>query len=82
MSLVPSITTEAIREIFKVPKTLTEVGFSVVSSTTNGHRTNQSFRNGLGADDEHPEWIINPYSTDDQSIRIVELTTSDVFSPL
>ncbi|KAF0287545.1 hypothetical protein FJT64_014052 [Amphibalanus amphitrite] len=65
MSPVPSITTEAIREIFfKVLKTLTEIGFSVVSCTTDGHRTNQSFHNGLGTDGEHPEWIINPYSTD------------------
>ena len=65
MSPVPSITTEAIREIFfKVLKTLTEIGFCVVSCTTDGHRTNQSFHNSLGTNGQHPEWIINPYSTD------------------
>ena len=69
MSPVPSITTEAIREIFfKVVKTLTEIGFIIVSCTTDGHRTNQSFHNSLGDDGKHPEWILNPYSTDSARI--------------
>lgn len=69
MSPVPSITTAAIREIFfKVLKTLTEIGFNVVSCTTDGHRTNQSFHNSLGANGMHPEWIVNPYSTGDARV--------------
>ena len=69
MSPVPSITAEAIREIFfKALKTLTEIGFVVVSVTTDGHRTNQSFHNSLGTDGKHPEWIVNPFSTTEAKI--------------
>ena len=49
-------------------KTLTEIGFIIVSCTTDGHRTNQSFHNSLGDDGKHPEWILNPYSTDSARI--------------
>ncbi|KAF0310523.1 WD repeat-containing protein 60 [Amphibalanus amphitrite] len=65
MSPVTSITTSDIRNIFfTVLKTLTEIGFTVVSCTTDGHRTNQGFHNSLGEDGRHPEFIINPYSPD------------------
>lgn len=72
MSPVPSITTEAIRDIFfKVLKVLTEIGFVVVSCTTDGHRTNQSFHNSLGDDGKHPEWIENPYSPESARIYTI-----------
>ena len=65
MSPVTSITTADIRNIFfKVLKTLTAIGFTVVSCTTDGHRTNQGFHNSLGEDGRHPEFIINPYKPD------------------
>ena len=51
MSPVTSITTADIRNIFfTVLKTLTEIGFTVVSCTTDGHRTNKGFHNSLGED--------------------------------
>ena len=49
---------------FTVLRGLTDVGFTVVSVTTDGHRTNQSFHNSLGEDGCHPEYIKNPYSSD------------------
>jgi hypothetical protein len=65
MSPVPHITTNDIKHIFfKVLKSLTEIGFIIVSVTTDGHRTNQSFHNALGHDGLHPEYIMNPYSSD------------------
>ena len=65
MSPVTSITTADIRSIFfTVLKTLTEIGFIVVSCTTDGHRTNQGFHNSLGEDGRHPEFIINPFNPD------------------
>ena len=68
MSPVPHIKANDIKEIFlKVLKSLTVIGFTVVSVTTDGHRTNQSFHNALGHDGVHPEYIINPYSTDSNS---------------
>ena len=67
MTPVPSITAEEIRDIFfKVLKTLTEIGFTVVSCTTDGHRSNQAFHNSLGQDGRHPEYICNPYRTNNR----------------
>ena len=67
---VPHITTQDIKDIFfKVLRQLTDIGFTVVSVTTDGHRTNQSFHRSLGEDGEHPEYIINPYS-DSEGDRI------------
>ena len=65
MSPVTSITTADVRNIFfAVLKTLTEVGYIVVSCTTDGHRTNQGFHNSLSEDGRHPEYIMNPYNPD------------------
>lgn len=65
MSPVQHITTENIKSIFlKVLKALMEIGFTVVSVTTDGHRTNQSFHNSLGDDGRHPKYIKNPHSSD------------------
>ena len=64
MSPISSITAEEIRAIFfTVLKTLTEIGFTVVSCTTDGHRTNQAFHNSLGEDGRHPEFIVNPFNS-------------------
>lgn len=61
---MPHITTKDIREIFfMVVKVLTEVGFTVVSVTTDDHPTNQSFHKSL-SDGLHPEYIKNPYNSD------------------
>ena len=63
MSPVPHLKSDDIKGIFfKVLKNLTELGFVVVSVTTDGHRTNQSFHNSLGTEGEHPEFIVNPFS--------------------
>ena len=63
MTPVSHISTKAIRDIFfGVLRSLTDIGFTVVSVTTDGHRTNQSFHNSLGQHGVHPEYILNPYS--------------------
>ena len=50
-------------------QSLTELGFVVVSVTTDNHRVNQSWHNSLGPDGRHPEYIVNPYSAqEDQRI--------------
>lgn len=64
MSPVAHVTTqEMVKMFFNVVKGLTELGFRVVSVTTDGHRTNQSFHRALG-DGTHPEYIVNPWSSD------------------
>ena len=63
---VTRITTQDIREIFfEVLRNLTDLGFTVVSVTTDAHRTNHHW---LGQDGDHPEFVLNPYSegTDDR----------------
>ena len=63
MSPVPHLKSDDIKDIFfKVLKNLTELGFAVVSVTTDGHRTNQSFHNSLGTEGVYPEFILNPFS--------------------
>ena len=53
----------------KALKGLTELGFVAVSVTTDNHRANQSWHNNLGPDGQHPEYIVNPYSAqEDQRI--------------
>ena len=65
MSPVPRLKSDDIKGIFfKVLKNLTELGDVVVSVTTDGHRTNQSFHNySLGTEGVHPEFIVNPFSS-------------------
>ena len=52
----------------KVLKGLTQVGFIVVSVTTDNHRINQSWHNSLGEDGHHPEFIKNPYASSESRI--------------
>ena len=62
MSPVTRITTEEMKNIlFKVLRCLTQLGFRVVSVTTDGHRANQSFHRALSEDGSHPEYILNPW---------------------
>lgn len=69
MTPVPHVKTEDIRVAFKkVLQGLTEIGFIVVSVTTDNHRTNQSWHNSLGDNGQHPEYIINPYSEEESKI--------------
>ncbi|XP_043226414.1 uncharacterized protein LOC122383743 [Amphibalanus amphitrite] len=66
---VPHVTAADIDQTFhKVLKGLTELGFKVVSVTTDNHRTNQSWHNSLGDDRRHPEYILNPYSETEQRV--------------
>ena len=61
---MPHLKSDDIKDIFsKVLKNLTELGFVVVSVTTDGHRTNQSSHNSLGTEVVHPEIIVNPFSS-------------------
>lgn len=66
---VPHVTRDDIEKTFnKVLKGLTELGYKVVSVTTDNHRTNQSWHNSLGDDGRHSEYILNPYSKDEERI--------------
>ena len=66
---VPHVTRDDIEETFnKVLKGLTQIGFKVVSVTTDNHRTNQSWHNSLGDSRRHPEFILNPYSESEERI--------------
>ena len=66
---VPHVTAAGIEQIFnKVLKDLTELGFVVVSVTTDNNRTNQSWHNSLGEDRHHPEYLLNPYSKTEQRV--------------
>ena len=66
---VPHVTRDDIEETFnKVLKSLTEIGFKVVSVTTDNHRTNQSWHNSLDENRRHPEFILNPYSESEERI--------------
>ncbi|KAF0314767.1 Transposable element P transposase [Amphibalanus amphitrite] len=69
MQPVPHVTAANIKETFqRVLKGLTELGFKVVSVTTDNHRANQSWHNSLGADGCHPEYILNPYSEQEERV--------------
>lgn len=69
MMPVPHVKKDDIEVTFKqVLQGLTEVGFIVVSVTTDNHRSNQSWHNSLGEDGHHPEFIVNPYSSDGSRI--------------
>ncbi|KAF0311117.1 hypothetical protein FJT64_018038 [Amphibalanus amphitrite] len=69
MQPVPHVKTSDINDIFnKTLKGLTELGLTVVSVTTDNHRTNQAWHRSLGTDGHHPEYVINPYSDDEEKI--------------
>ena len=69
MQPVPHVKASDISEIFhKVLKGLTGLGFQVVSVTTDNHRTNRAWHKSLGTDGAHPEYILNPYSEQEQKI--------------
>ena len=52
---VPQVTKTNIADTMnKVLKGLTELGHTVVSVTTDNHRTNQSWHNSLRGDERHP----------------------------
>ena len=59
----------------RVLQGVTELGFVVVSVTTDNHRVNQSWHNSLGTDGRHPEYITNPYS-DQEDQRIYTMYDS------
>ena len=66
---VPHVKAEDITEIFhKVLKALTDLGFQVVSVTTDNHRTNQAWHKSLGTGGRHPEYVLNPYSEKEEKI--------------
>ena len=62
MTPVSHVTKEDIKlTINNVLQGLTQLGFIVVSVTTDNQRTNQSWHNFLG-EGKHPEYILNPFS--------------------
>ena len=70
MEPVAHVRRDGIADTFnKALQGLTELGFVVISVTTDNHIVNQSWHNSLGADGQHPEYIVNPYSAqEDQRI--------------
>ena len=52
-------------------KRLTDVGFTVVSVTTDNHRVNQSWHNSLGDDNVHPVSVRNPYFKNEEHFHIL-----------
>ena len=69
MQPVAHVKTADIADAFnKALQSLTELGFVAVSVTTDNHRTNQSWHSTLGPDGQHPEYVTNPYSAQDQRI--------------
>ena len=76
MSPVPHLKSDDIKDIFfKVLKNLTELGFVVVTVTTDGHRTNQSFHSSLGTEGVYPEYTpsvpLDPFSGCLQGSKVV-----------
>lgn len=70
MHPVNHVTKAIVEDAFnKVLKGLTEIGFTVVSVTTDNHRVNQSWHNHLGEDDRHPVFIKNPYSLERKPVH-------------
>lgn len=66
---VAKVTREDMEENFnKVLKGLTELGYKVVSVTTGNHHTNHGWQHLLGYDSRHPEYIVNPYSEDEERV--------------
>ncbi|XP_043208122.1 uncharacterized protein LOC122373815 [Amphibalanus amphitrite] len=81
MQPVPHVKTSDINDIFnKTLKGLTELGLTVVSVTTDNHRTNQAWHRSLGTDGHHPEYLINPYSDDEKIFTLYD--TVHVFKNL